>query len=68
MAALVDKLTDQSVRLVLVNTHQAEERTVLIQAGAYGEYEFVGLERNGRRWPSMLPPCRFGRFRVVGND
>jgi hypothetical protein len=38
VAALVDSLKDDSTSMVLVNLNQAEARTVVVQAGAYGEH------------------------------
>ena len=40
VSALVEKLTDDSVTVVLVNTNQLSSREVIIQAGAYGEHTF----------------------------
>lgn len=47
VAALVEKLDANSVTLSLVNTNQVEARTLLVQAGAYAEHEFLSLDRNG---------------------
>ncbi|MBM3784089.1 MAG: hypothetical protein FJW30_06990 [Acidobacteria bacterium] len=41
VAALVEKLTADSVTFTLVNLSQARTRRVTVQAGAYGEHEFV---------------------------
>lgn len=38
VAALVDRLTADEVRVTLVNVHQTEARRVTLQAGAYGEH------------------------------
>ena len=40
VAALVEKLTADSVTLTLVNVNPVETRTVVVQAGAYGEHQF----------------------------
>jgi hypothetical protein len=41
VAALVETMTDSDVALFLVNVSQVQARELLIQAGAYGEHEFV---------------------------
>ncbi len=41
VAALVETLTADSVTVNLVNTSPIEERTVVVQAGAYAEHQFV---------------------------
>ena len=43
VAALVSKITPEGVTLTLVNTHQGEYRTVIVQAGAYGEHQFASV-------------------------
>ncbi|PYI87457.1 MAG: hypothetical protein DME26_06135 [Verrucomicrobia bacterium] len=40
IAALVESLTTEGMKLTLVNTNQVEERTVVLQGGAYGEHLF----------------------------
>ncbi|MFP6618473.1 MAG: hypothetical protein VB877_03935, partial [Pirellulaceae bacterium] len=40
VAALVEKLTDDSVTVLLVNTNQLTTRELIVQAGAYGEHSF----------------------------
>lgn len=40
VAALVSDLTSQSVSLELVNTSQFDNRSVIIQAGTFGEHQF----------------------------
>jgi hypothetical protein len=47
VAALVEKLTDDSVVVTLVNTNQVEARTVDVQAGGYGEHQFTGVSWDG---------------------
>ncbi len=49
VAALVEKLTADSVTLTLVNTNPAEARTVTVQAGAYGEHQFLSVAVNGKK-------------------
>ncbi len=48
LAALVEKLTDSSVTLTLVNLNQLEERSVVVQAGGYGEHQFQTATAGGR--------------------
>ncbi len=40
VAALIEKMTADSVTLSLVNVDQVHSRTVVIQAGGYGEHQF----------------------------
>ena len=40
VAALVDRLTANRAAVTLVNVDQLHERTVIVQAGAYGEHRF----------------------------
>jgi hypothetical protein len=44
VAALVEKLTADSAALMLVNVNQSDERQLVVQAGAYGEHRFAGIE------------------------
>jgi hypothetical protein len=44
VAALVDRLTDDEVAVTLVNVNPLASRTVIVQAGGYGEHQFVGVE------------------------
>lgn len=48
VAALVQRLTDDKVTLTLVNTNQTEDRTVIVQAGGYGEHQFTSASVDGR--------------------
>ena len=48
VAALVETLTAESATLNLVNVSQVEARSVVVQAGAYGEHEFLALSADGR--------------------
>jgi hypothetical protein len=41
VAALVDKVTPDSISVQLVNLHASEPREVVLQAGAFGEHEFT---------------------------
>ena len=38
MAALVEKLTADQATVTLVNVNPVDARTVIVQAGAYGEH------------------------------
>lgn len=49
VAALVDRLTDTETSLTLVNVSPVKARTVVIQAGGYGEHQFVDVTLNGKR-------------------
>jgi hypothetical protein len=51
VAALVEKLTADSVTLTLVNTNQVEPRSVVIQSGGYAEHQFVSASLGGRSVP-----------------
>ena len=48
VAALVEKLTDDSVTLTLVNVNQTEARPVMVQAGGYGEHQFESVTVDGK--------------------
>ena len=41
VAALVDKMTDDEVAVTLVNINQVEDRTVIVQGGAYAEHRLI---------------------------
>ena len=41
VASLVEKLTDDETTLSLVNINPVEERTVIVQGGAYAEHQLV---------------------------
>ncbi len=51
VAALVEKLSKDSMTLTLVNTNQVESREVLIQSGGYGEHQFVSVNADGVSTP-----------------
>jgi hypothetical protein len=46
VAALVDTLTADRVGVTLVNTSQVKPRTVVVQAGGYGEHQFTSVTVN----------------------
>ncbi len=47
VGALVEKLTDDTATLSLVNTNPLDARTVTVQAGGYGEHQFVSATSGG---------------------
>ncbi|MDO8544137.1 MAG: hypothetical protein Q7S40_27160 [Opitutaceae bacterium] len=47
VGALVSKLDDRSTTVTLVNLNATESRTVMVQAGAYGEHRFESVAWNG---------------------
>ena len=51
VAALIEGMTDSDVTLSLVNIHQSEERTVVVQAGGYGEHQLMSSDIGGRTIP-----------------
>ncbi len=48
VAALISELGDRRTVVTLVNTNATTARTVLIQAGGYGEHQFESVESNGK--------------------
>jgi hypothetical protein len=55
VAALVEKLSADSVTLTLVNVNQVEPREVVVQAGGYGEHQFKGARYGGKQEPLDSP-------------
>jgi hypothetical protein len=55
VAALVDTLEDGGVAVTLVNVNQTQERTVVVQAGAYGEHTATEVQAEGRTWKVNSP-------------
>lgn len=51
VAALVEKMSGDEVTLTLVNANQLESRTVVVQAGGYGEHQFTTVSRGGKTTP-----------------
>ena len=47
VAALVDRVTEDAVEVVLVNVHPSEPRDVILQAGMFGEHEFTHASYQG---------------------
>jgi hypothetical protein len=48
VAARVEKLTADAATVTLVNVSQLDARAVIVQAGGYGEHEFLTVECDGR--------------------
>jgi hypothetical protein len=55
VAALVEEMTADRVTVTLVNLSPVQERTVVVQGGAYGEHQFTGVTVNGDVWPLAWP-------------
>jgi hypothetical protein len=55
VAALVEHLTADEATLALVNLDQSDARTVLVQAGGYGEHLFTAAEHEGQTTPIGRP-------------
>ncbi len=51
VAALVERMTGESVTVTLVNVNQTEKRELVIQAGGYAEHQFESVEWNGQTVP-----------------
>jgi hypothetical protein len=51
VAALVEKISADSVTVTLVNVNPVEPRDVIVQAGAYGEHQFTTPQN--ARWISV---------------
>ena len=61
VAALVEKISGDSVTVSLVNINQVEARDVIVQAGAYGEHQFTAPQNT--RWITVrLEPGSGDRF------
>jgi hypothetical protein len=55
VAALVDTIEDSAVAVTLVNVSQTEERTLIVQTGAYGEHTATEVTAGGRTWKVNAP-------------
>ena len=51
VASLVEGMDKETVRLILVNVNQVKARHLIVQTGAYGEHQCLGVEVNGERIP-----------------
>lgn len=58
VAALVEKLTGDSVTLTLVNTSPLHPRDLVVQAGAYAEHRFRSVTLNGKTTAIEGPSAR----------
>ena len=58
VAALVTAVADAAVEIELVNTNLFEERTVVVQGGAYGEHRIVAAQWRAARSPNRRAPGR----------
>ncbi len=75
VAALVERLTTNGVRLHLVNLHPTEARDVILQAGMFGEHRFSRVKQvvhypyqfhtiDDARFQVHLPPGAVGRLEI----
>ncbi|HSB18364.1 MAG TPA: hypothetical protein VLE22_28185, partial [Bryobacteraceae bacterium] len=55
VGALVEKIGSDAVTLTLVNTNPVDARTVIVQAGAYGEHQFISVASGGKTVPVNGP-------------
>jgi hypothetical protein len=55
VGALVEKLEADAATLVLVNVDAVDPRTVVVQAGGYGEHRFESVEIDGKTQPVAGP-------------
>ena len=51
VAALVERMTGDSLTVTLVNVNQTESREVVVQAGGYAEHQFESAGWNGQTVP-----------------
>ncbi len=51
VASLVTGMEGDITRVTLVNTNQLEDRTVIVQTGAYGEHQCEWVKVNGQTYP-----------------
>jgi hypothetical protein len=57
VASLVEGLAADETRVTLVNSHQSEERDLLLQAGAYAEHQLLSVAVNGGAALPLDGPC-----------
>jgi hypothetical protein len=55
VAALVEKLTADSATVTLVNTNPVEPKTLIVQAGSYGEHQFESANMGTSTTPIGAP-------------
>ncbi len=71
MAALVQKIMEEGVSVRLVNLSPWEERSVIVQAGAFGEHQIISVSYEERtseypgRVASYAPPEMQSRQRTI---
>jgi hypothetical protein len=51
VAALVDHIEKDYLKVHLVNTNPNEARSIIVQGGAYAEHQIKGVSFNGENWP-----------------
>ena len=51
VAALIERMTGDSVTVTLVNVNQTESRELVVQAGGYAEHQFDAVEWSGQTVP-----------------
>ena len=51
VASLVTEMTQDRVRLVLVNVDQVQTRDLILQTGSYGEHQALRVEMEGKQFP-----------------
>lgn len=75
VAAMVDRLTPNGIRLHLVNLNPGQKKRVILQAGAFGEHEFIRIKQvvhypyqfdtiNSRHVEIELMPGAVGRLEI----
>jgi transcriptional regulator of nitric oxide reductase len=72
VAALVDQITGDGVRVTLVNTSTTAARETILQAGAFGEHQFVTVddgkskrEVNSKHLAVRLAPGAVGTLTIT---
>ena len=55
VAALVSELSDTTTTVTLVNLNQSAGRTVIVQAGGYGEHHLISVTRGEQSTPIDAP-------------
>ena len=55
VAALVEKMNDEALTVTLVNVNQSASRTLMVQAGGYGEHQFEAVTWNDKTVPLNTP-------------
>ena len=51
VAALVDHIEKDYLKVHLVNTNPNEARSIIVQGGAYAEHQIKSMSFNGENWP-----------------